>query len=125
MPAVAVLYDDDLIDDTEGLSVPDAAERRIYKRANMLLRGRLFCDGKTVECFVLDISLNGVRLQVAEAVAVGTEVMLAFAGTVHFGGEIVWRKGDVVGLRFHRRPEKIAEAFAGVLPQTCLIEGSA
>ena len=52
-------------------------------------------------------------------------IMMALAGSVHFGGEVIWRQGDVVGLRFHRQPEKVAEAFAGVLPQTCPEEGYA
>jgi len=35
MPAVAVLYDEDLIDDSEGVSLTDVSDRRSYKRASM------------------------------------------------------------------------------------------
>lgn len=103
----------------------DPAERRRFIRAATVLRARLVTPQGAVEGTVLDASLNGVKVWVAGDVPVGTKVTLLLAGAAHFGGEVVWRRGETLGLCFQDDPEKVATIMAALLPQRCLQVGHA
>lgn len=102
-----------------------AAERRRFIRAATVLKARLITGQGAVEGTVLDASLNGVKVWTSADIPVGTEVTLVLAGTVHFGGEVVWRRGETLGLCFRDDPEKVATIMAALLPQRCLQVGHA
>ncbi len=97
-----------------------AQERRQFIRAATVLKARLVTEQATVEGTVMDASLNGVKLWVAGDVPVGSKVTLILAGSVHFGGEVVWRLGETLGICFQDEPEKVATIMAALLPQRCL-----
>lgn len=101
------------------------AERRRFIRTATVLKARLLTPAGSVDGTVLDASLNGVKLWAAGDVPVGTQVTLILAGAVHFGGEVVWRSGDTLGLCFRDDPEKVAVIMAALLPQRCLQVGHA
>ncbi len=107
------------------LQAADKDERRRFIRAATVLKARLLTPQGTVEATVLDASLNGVKVWAAGDVAVGTKVTLLLAGAVHFGGEVVWRRGETLGLCFQDDPEKVATIMAALLPQRCLQVGHA
>jgi len=100
-------------------------ERRQFIRAATVLKARLVTESGTVEGTVLDASLNGVKIWSAGDVPVGSKVTLILAGSVHFGGAVVWRLGDTLGLCFQDEPEKVATIMAALLPQRCLQVGHA
>lgn len=102
-----------------------AAERRQFIRAATVLKARLVTEQATVEGTVMDASLNGVKVWVAGDVPVGSKVTLILAGSVHFGGEVVWRLGETLGICFQDEPEKVATIMAALLPQRCLQVGHA
>ena len=101
------------------------SERRQFIRAATILRARLLTPEGSVEGTVLDASLNGVKVWAAGDVPVGSKVTLVLAGSVHFGGEVVWRLGETLGLCFQDEPEKVATIMAALLPQRCLQVGHA
>lgn len=103
----------------------EPAERRRFIRAATVLKARLLTPQGTVEATVLDASLNGVKVWAAGDVPVGTKVTLLLAGAAHFGGEVVWRRGETLGLCFQDDPEKVATIMAALLPQRCLQVGHA
>lgn len=103
----------------------DPRERRRFIRAATVLKARLLTSGGTVEGTVLDASLNGVKIAVDGDLPVGSKVTLILAGSVHFGGEVVWRRGETLGLCFRDEPEKVAAIMAALLPQRCLQVGHA
>lgn len=107
------------------LQQKDHAERRRFIRAATVLRARLVTADGTVECTVLDASLNGVKVWTASDVPIGTKVTLLLAGAAHVGGEVVWRRGETLGLCFQDDPEKVATIMAALLPQRCLQVGHA
>jgi len=107
------------------LQPANSPERRRYIRAATVLKARLLTLNGAVDGTVLDASLNGVKIWVAEDVPVGTEATLVLAGSVHFGGQVVWRAGETLGLCFHDDPEKVAAIMAALLPQRCLQVGHA
>ena len=100
-------------------------DRRQFIRAATVLRARLVTPKGTVEGTVLDASLNGVKVWTAAGVPVGSKISLILAGTVYFGGEVVWRRGATLGLCFQEEPEKVATIMAALLPQRCLQVGHA
>ena len=100
-------------------------ERRHFIRAATVLRARLLTPSGTTGGTILDASLNGVKIWAEGYVPVGTKVTLILAGSVHFGGEVVWRRGETLGLCFQDEPEKVAAIMAALLPQRCLQVGHA
>ncbi len=107
------------------LQESDPSERRRFIRAATVLKARLVTPDGTFEGTVLDASLNGVKVWAAGEVPVGTKVTLLLAGAAHFGGEVVWRRGETLGLCFQDDPEKVAAIMAALLPQRCLQIGHA
>ena len=100
-------------------------ERRQFIRAATVLKARLVTEEGTVEGTVLDASLNGVKIWTGSDIPVGSKLTLIMAGSVHFGGEVVWRLGEILGLCFQDEPEKVATIMAALLPQRCLQVGHA
>lgn len=114
--------------DTSASQMQDAGgkpERRQFIRAATVLKARLVTENGTLDGTVLDASLNGVKIWVAGDVPVGSKITLILAGSVHFGGEVVWRSGETLGICFQDAPEKVATIMAALLPQRCLQVGHA
>lgn len=101
------------------------AERRRFIRSATILKARLLTNHGSVDGMVMDASLNGVKVWTGGNVPVGSNVTLVLAGSVHFGGEVVWRSGETLGLCFRDDPEKVAAIMAALLPQRCLQVGHA
>ncbi|WP_085901421.1 PilZ domain-containing protein [Kiloniella majae] len=91
-------------------------ERRGKARIGAALSGSLkFGPELSTNCEVVDVSVTGVKVQLADTVPLNSEVTLILPGSVHFGGEVMWRHGLQVGLKFRNSPEKIAERLSGFL----------
>ncbi len=94
----------------------EADERRGKTRIGAALNGSLrFGPELTTDCEVLDVSVTGVKVQLTDTVPLNSDVTLILPGSVHFGGEVMWRHGLMVGLKFRNSPEKIAERLSGFL----------
>ncbi len=98
----------------------DVTERRQHKRATTLINGTVLSNQGNVEGIVLDLGVSGVKIQVAEPLPLRSRVTLALAGSVHLGGEVVWRHGRKMGVRFTDQPQRNAGIMAAFLPKTCL-----
>jgi hypothetical protein len=107
------------------LQAASSADRRRFIRATTVLRARLLTPEGAAEATILDASLNGVKLWCGAEIPVGTKVTLLLAGAVHFGGEVVWRREESLGICFRDNPEKVADIMAALLPQRCLQVGHA
>ena len=117
--------DQDTADLQEVEEVTLGRERRHFLRSTTILKARLLTDHGSVDGTVLDASLNGVKIWTAGNIPVGSGVTLVLAGSVHFGGQVVWRRGETLGLCFRDDPEKVAAIMAALLPQRCLQVGHA
>jgi hypothetical protein len=95
-------------------------ERRNYKRAAVIMNASLFCGERCLKGVVLNASINGVKIKLQEPLALDTAVTLVLAGSVHFGGKVTWRRGNVMGIHFTGNPRTAAELMAGILPDECL-----
>ncbi len=101
------------------------SERRRFKRTGTFIRARLFAADERHDGVVLDVLVNGVKVRLDAPPALGGPVILALAGSVHFGGEVAWRQGNIVGITFMQRPEQLAEMMVAVLPGQCPAFGHA
>lgn len=107
------------------LATEDQDDRRRFIRAATVLKARLLTKAGSMDGTVLDASLNGVKVWTAGNIPVGSPITLVLAGSVYFGGEVVWRRGETLGVCFHDDPEKVATIMAALLPQRCLQVGHA
>lgn len=103
----------------------EATDRRRFKRATTIFNGRLYRAADEFPGIVLDLSVSGVKIKTHESVPLGEPVTLTLAGKVHFGGEVVWRKDDTMGVAFSKEPAEIADLMAAVLPASYLEERQA
>ena len=88
-------------------------ERRGRTRIGAALTGSLkFGPELSADCEVVDVSVTGVKVQLTDTVPLNSDVTLILPGSVHFGGEVMWRHGLQVGLKFRNSPEKIAERLS-------------
>ena len=89
---------DDLISVLRG----ERDERRGSDRIKSLKRTRIIYgdDARAMRCFVSDLSCSGAKLRPAEAEVLPDEFKLQLAHDVSLGCEVVYRNGDVLGVRF-------------------------
>ena len=92
------------------------SDRRRFRRLTTLMNGRLFFAAKGTDGVVLDVSINGVKFRTDDNLPLGAPVTLSLAGSVHFGGEVAWRQGNILGVRFSKSPERVAEALSAMMP---------
>jgi hypothetical protein len=74
--------------------------RRLGQRTPTQTRARVYdSGGRSVEVTIKDLSPNGARLSVAAEAAVPRQFLIRF-GEYEARGEVVWRKGADMGIRF-------------------------
>ena len=102
-----------------------ASDRRRFRRLTTLINGRLFFASKGADGVVLDVSINGVKFRTDDDLPLGAPVTLSLAGSVHFGGEVTWRQGNILGVRFSKSPERVAETLSAMMPLQYLQQAAA
>ena len=74
--------------------------RRLGLRTPTQSRGRVYdSGGRSIEVAIKDLSPNGARLMVAAEAAIPRQFKIR-VGADEAKGEVVWRKGADVGIRF-------------------------
>lgn len=86
----------------------ESRTRRKFKRATTLFSGTILCDGRSIAAVVLDVSVNGAKVRLDEALESGTHVKLRIDRLGEFRAEVVWCKQMRVGLKFLDPPDEIA-----------------
>lgn len=78
----------------------DRNGRRLGVRTPTQTRARVYdSGGRSVEVSIRDLSPNGARLMVAAETAIPRQFVIRF-GEYEARGEVVWRKGADMGIRF-------------------------
>jgi len=86
---------------------PNGIERRAVSRQRTLLRGRV-CFGPrhsiTVECGIRNLSEHGAQVRLPPQQPLPGELTLLYVNEgLAFDASVIWRRGEVVGLRFTGR----------------------
>ena len=82
-------------------------ERRTSSRRNLLWRACLRTDVEEHLCSVLDISLEGAKVQSRAPLEQGTRVKLDIFGICAFKGSVVWCESGQMGVEFAADAEEV------------------
>lgn len=94
-----------------------APTRRRYERITVMWSGTLTVGRRGIGCIVRNISAGGATVQVEIPIVVSS--VTATLETARLGqlrAKVVWNRGDLVGLRFSEKPQKVARALGITLP---------
>jgi hypothetical protein len=101
------------------------ADQRHYKRAQVVLSGCLIDNEvETLDCAVIDLSLNGARVCLDSSLEGKEIVLLRLARSTDLHVEVVWQDDTSLGLRFTDDPRDVATILDGLLPEDCLAPSS-
>ena len=114
----AVMASDPLESRTTPISEEEAAALRRTIRKRVLWAAKLAHGAKRFDCVVVDLSLGGARIYLAQPLEKGELVTLGLDRMGALRAEVVWQEGHSIGLRFVDEPERIAELIGARLPLT-------
>ena len=90
---------------------PAFPDHRGFARREVLVAGRLLCDGAWQACEVINLSAGGARLRVFGIYCVGQELSLEIEPCGRFPSVAAWVRGEELGLKFTCDPAQAAEAL--------------
>lgn len=93
-------------------------ERRRFTRSTVVWAGRLVHTGGEAECIVLNISINGAKVQTTDVYSGPDEIALEIPRFGRFEGKIVWRKDNAMGIAFNEDPDEVATLIGAAVPAT-------
>ncbi len=94
-----------------------APSRRRYERVTVMWSGTLTVGRREIGCIVRNISAGGATVQVETPIVVfSVAAILETARLGQLRSRVVWNRGDLVGLRFSEKPQKVARALGITLP---------
>ena len=79
------------------IATPD---RRLDARKSVIWKARLRRDGSIFACEVFDVSSEGAKARIEHAPPIDATVVLEIERLGMFCGEVRWRTGNQVGIRF-------------------------
>jgi hypothetical protein len=91
-------------------------ERRRSVRKSVLWSGKLEANARLLSCAILDVSLEGIRVQLDETVPSRGPFALACSRFGTFHAEVVWERERTLGLRFLEPPGRVADTIGRHLP---------
>ncbi|MDJ0893678.1 MAG: PilZ domain-containing protein [Alphaproteobacteria bacterium] len=100
----------------------DGKERRRFPRSTVVWSGRLLFAGGSADCVVLNISINGAKVQLSGGYTGPEDVVLEIARFGQFRGQVAWRSGNSVGVTFDEEPDRVAAVIGAAVPGTRLEE---
>ncbi len=101
---------------TSPISDEEAAALRRTVRKRVLWAAKLAHGAKRFDCVVVDLSLGGARIHLAQPVAKGEVVTLILDRLGTLRAEVVWQEEQSIGLHFVEDAKTIAEMIGSRLP---------
>jgi hypothetical protein len=107
---------DPLENRTAPISEEEAAALRRTVRKRVLWAAKLAHGPTRFDCVVVDLSLGGARIYLAQPLGKGEIVTLKLDQMSTLRAEVVWQEGHSIGLRFTDEPQKIVDTIGARLP---------
>ena len=107
---------DSLDSRTAPISEEEAAALRSTPRKRVLWAARIAHGSTRFDCVVVDLSLGGARIYLAQPFSKGDIVTLKLDRMGALRAEVVWQEGHSIGLQFVDDPQKIVETIGARLP---------
>jgi hypothetical protein len=95
---------------------PGKEELRLHPRFSVLWTGRIDVSSEWVECVILNISADGAKLRLFQAIDLPARFSVSVDRYGVFPAELAWREGNSAGVRFLGDTGPIAQAIAQALP---------
>lgn len=104
------------VDETT-IGEPDRSEReqRKHVRKRVLWTGKIGTEDGIFDCVVLNVSRSGAKLHVAAPVGPQRTVDLSRGSFGTLNAEVVWQRGDKMGIRFTAEPDQVANIIGEAL----------
>ncbi|SRR5579862_2397698 len=104
---------------TEPLEQPETgtAEQRRHIRKRVLWAARLDTAEGSFNCVILNVSRSGAKLRLPAATTLSPQepIELVFETFGELKGQIVWQRGDKMGIRFTTDPDQVAAIIGASL----------
>ena len=93
----------------------DPADRQKHPRYQTFCPGKLYTGGRIVDCEVINISVDGAKVRLAQEIEVASQARLRIEGIGEFTGRIAWRDGQFLGIEFPDELRDVARIVADIL----------
>lgn len=90
----------------------DIIEKRVDRRVSTELQAQLIINIGAMDCTTVDLSANGVKLRLDHDLLKNIRVNIAGSGEIP--GEVIWKDGEFVGIKFHEEQSEIVNVLARV-----------
>lgn len=94
----------------------ESRERRAATRSSVLWMVDLYAGIRRARCEVLNVSRSGVRLRASVPFEAGCPLILRSPRFGELNGEVVWRRDDLLGVRFTDSDEAVTGAIEKLIP---------
>ena len=91
-------------------------EQRDHPRTAVLWAGKLHAGAQGADCRVLNISATGAKIHLLEPLPPVPMVSLRISRFGEFPGDVIWREGKSLGIKFRDDPEDIIQIFGSAVP---------
>ncbi len=90
-------------------------ERQKHPRHSTLCPGKLVSGDEEVDCEVLNVSVGGAMIRVAQPIETNSQVRVKILRVGEFTGRIAWRNGTTLGVEFQDELTELARLVEDVL----------
>lgn len=90
-------------------------ERRVSRRASVLLEARITEGDRQSACLLFNVSGGGAMLRVSDPFACPTTIAIDIPRIGRVNGRITWRGVDALGVAFDDSPSDITRRFAAAV----------
>jgi hypothetical protein len=90
-------------------------ENRRFERTKVLWSGHLIYREQSVGCIIVNIAAGGAMVRSDDPAFVMTPVVLRNSRIGDLTAEVVWRRGNELGLKFVDNPETVAAIIGRAL----------
>ena len=93
------------------------ADKQKHPRYQTLCPGKLYAGDRVVDCDVLNLSIGGAKIRLAEPVETASQVRLRIERVGEFSGRVAWQDGATLGIEFHDQLREIARIVEDILSE--------
>ncbi len=90
-------------------------DKQKHPRHQTFCPGKLYAGDRVGDCEVLNISVGGAKIRLAEPVEVASQVRLRIERVGEFSGRVAWRDGTILGIEFQHQLTQIARVVEDIL----------
>ncbi len=91
------------------------ADKQKHPRYQTICPGTFYTGDQAVDCEVLNISVGGAKIRLAESVEVASRARLRIARVGEFFGRVAWRDGAILGIDFQDQLRQTASIVEDIL----------